>query len=210
MIGYAHTAGFRYGPRDDAGTIAGYFRMPEEKVVRAVALIEAIDRPEILLLQNPDPEAKVSAAVIYPSVWSKAYSLFGNPYGRVHRDYHYQVMFSALAALAEVGCNRMQVENPMPGHAWRKDAYVCLLEVTRNIRAHMGGGISVWLREHEYVPTMPNEVDTARAKFNLQDHRPVGISPHIHNGMNMRTVFVERPEDALRKAKCPVLSSTHG
>lgn len=200
MLGYAHAAGLREGPRNDAGNIAQYFGMPEDRVVRAAGMMESADRPEILLLQNPDPEAKVGAAVLYPSVWSKAYSRFGNPYGRVNRDFHYQVMFSALAALAEVGCNRMRFDNPMPGRPWRRAAYVCLLEATRNIRAHLGGEISVWLREDEYDPAMPREVDAGMAQYDLQEHRPVGISPHIHEGINMRTVFVERAEEALRKA----------
>lgn len=194
MLGQAHAAGFRGGPRNDGETIARYFDIPEGRVVRAIGLIESSDRPEILLLQNPNSEAKVGAAVLYPSVWSKAYSHFGNPYGRVHRDFHYQVMFSALAALAEVGCKRIRIENPMPGHPWRRDAYVCLLEATRNIRAHLGGDISVWLREGEYDPGMPREVDAGMAQYNLQQHRPIGISLHIHDGMNMRTVFVERAE----------------
>lgn len=200
MLGYAHAAGLRKGSRNDAGTIARYFGLPEERVARAAGLIESADRPEILLLQNSNPEAKVGAAVMYPSVWSKAYSRFGNPYGRVHRDFHYQVMFSAIAALAEVGCKRMRFDSPMPGRPWRREAYICLLEATRNIRAHLGGKISVWLREGEYDPAMPREVDAIMAQYDLQEHRPVGISPHINEGMNMRTVFVERAVEALRKA----------
>ena len=201
VLGYAHVAGFREGPRHDAGTIAGYFRIPEDRFVRAMSLIESSDRPEVLLLQNPDHEAKVGAVVLYPSVWSKAYSCVGTPYGRVHRDFHYQVMFSAIAAISEAGCDRIRIDNPMPGHQWRRDAYMCLVEATRSIRAHMGSQISVWLKENEYDPAMPEEVDAGIAKFNLQEHRPVGISPHIFEGMNMRTVFVETCEEALRKSK---------
>ena len=201
VLGYAHAAGSRKGPRDDAGTIARYFCIPEDRVVRAASLIESSDKPEVLLLQNPDQEAKVGAAVLYSSVWSRAYSFWGTPYGRVHRDFHYQVMFSAIAALAEAGCDRMRIDNPMPGRLWRRDAYVCILEATRNIRAHMGGGISVWLKEEEYDPAMPKEVDSGMARFNLQEHRPVGISPHIFEGMNMRTVFVEKSGKALLKAR---------
>jgi hypothetical protein len=201
LLGHAHPAGFREGSRNDARTIARYFGLPEDRVVRTAGLIESADRPEILLLQNPNPESKVGAAVLYPSVWSKAYSRFGNPYGRVHRDFHYQVMFSALATLVEAGCKRMRFDNPMPGCPWRRDAYVCLLEATRNIRAHLGGEISVWLREDEHDPAMPREVDACMAQYDLQEHRPVGISPHIHEGMNMRTVFVETAAEALKKAK---------
>lgn len=200
MLGYAHAAGYRDDHRPDAVAIARYFRVPEDRIVRVVSLIESADRPEILLLQNPDQNARVGAAVLYPSVWSKAYSRLGTPYGRVHRDFHYQVMFSALAALAEAGCDRMRIDNPMSDRPWRMDAYVCLLEATRNIRAHLGSGISVWLKEGEYDPVMPRDVDAGMARFNLQEHRPVGISFHIFEGLNMRTVFVEKAATARRAA----------
>jgi hypothetical protein len=183
--------------------IARYFSIPEDRLTRAVALVESAERPEILLLQNPDQNAKVGAAVMFSSVWSKAYAQFGTPYGRVHRDFHYQVMFSALAALVEVGCDRMRIDHPMPGHQWRGDAYVCLLEATRNIRANMRRGLSVWLREGEYDPVMPKEIENRMLEFDLGEHRPVGISPHVFEGLNMRTVFVEKAVDALRKARVP-------
>lgn len=200
MLGYAHAGSFRDGLRPDVETIANYFSVPAEKLARAVTLTESEDRPEILLLQNSNPDAKVGAAVLYSSVWSRSYFKFGTPYGMVHRDFHYQVLFSALAALAEVGCDRMRVDNPMPGRNWRKDAYVCLFEATKNIRANLGKGLSVWLQKGEYDPAMTRKVDESTVRFNLQEHRPVGISPHIFEGFNMRTVFVEKATDALQKS----------
>lgn len=210
MLGYAHAAGFRDGPRPDIETIAGYFSVPVGKLARAAALIELADNPEILLLQNPNRDAKVGAAVLYSSVWSRSYSRVGTPYGMVHRDFHYQVMFSALAALAEVGCDRMRIDNPMPGSPWRTDAYICLLEATRNIKANMGLGVSVWLREWEYDPAMTKMVDEDITRFDIQEHRPVGVSPHIVEGLNMRTVFVEKANEALRKANRPASPEARG
>lgn len=200
MLGNAHPAGFCDSARADVGVIAEYFSVPVEKLTLALSLIESSKHPEILLLQNPDLKAKVGAIVLFSSVWSNAYSQFGTPYGRVHRDFHYQTMFAALSALAEAGCDRMKIDNPMSGRLWRRDAYVCLLEATKNLRAHMGQGLSVWLREGEYIPRMPKDVDMGIASFDLQRHRPVGISPHIYEGMNMRTVFVEKAGDAIRNA----------
>ncbi len=200
MLGYAHVAGFRDSPNPHIETIAGYFSVPIDRLAKAAALAELSDRPEIVLLQNSNRDAKVGAAVLFSSVWSHSYAKVGTPYGRVHRDFHYQVMFSALAALAEARCDRMRIDNPMPGRPWRRDAYVCLLEATRNVRAHMGSGISVWLREDEYAPAMLKDVDANMVRFDLQKHRPVGISPHIFEGMNMRTVFVEKATAAMRAA----------
>lgn len=199
MLGYAHAGSFRDGPRPDIETIARYFSVPADKLARVAALTDSADGPEILLLQNPNLDAKIGAAVLYSSVWSRSYSRFGTPYGMVHRDFHYQVMFTALAALAEVGCDRMRIDSPMPGHPWRTDAYICLLEATKNIRANMGQGLSVWLQEGEYDPAMTKKVDEGIARLALQEHRPVGISPHIFEGLNMRTVFVEKAADALQK-----------
>lgn len=208
MHGYAHAGGFRDGPRPDIEAIARYFSVSREKLAMVAALIESADDPKILLLQNQNLEAKVGAAVLYSSTWSYSYSKFGTPYGIVHRDFHYQVMFSALAALAEVGCDRMQIESPMPGRPWRTDAYICLLEATKNIRANMGKDMSVWLLEGEYDRAVIEAVDHGIASFSLQEHRPVGISPYIFEGLNMRTVFVEKAADALQKVSGVTPSTT--
>ena len=188
-MGYAHAAGFRGQPRSDAAGIAEYFSVPPDRLARALTLAETGDRPEILLLQQADPDAKVAAAVFFSSVWSRSYEKFGTPYGRIHRDYHYQVQFAALAALVEVGCARIRIENPMSGYAWRKDAYVCLVEAMENVRRHIAK-VAVHLAEGCYDPGMPKDVDGHMARYDLQDHRPVGISPHMFEGLNMRMVFV--------------------
>lgn len=210
MLGYAHAGGFRDGPRPDIETIARYFSLPGDKLARVAALVESADEPKILLLQNQNLDAKVGAAVLYSSTWSRSYSKFGTPYGMVHRDFHYQVMFSAMAVLAEVGCDRIRIDSPMPGRPWRRDAYICLLEATKNIRANMGQGLSVWLQEVEYDHTVIETVDHGMASFALQEHRPIGISPYIFEGLNMRTVFVEKAADALQKVSGVTRSETKG
>jgi hypothetical protein len=200
MIGHAHVAGTKMGVRRDLPAMADYFSVLPDRLERAVALIEYSEHPEVLLLQNPDAQARVVAATLFSSVWSKSYSKFGNPYGTVHRDFHYQVLFSALAALAEVGCDRLRIDHPMVGRPWRRDAYVCLLEATRNLRRNMNPKIAVHLQEGTYDPRMPRRVDADTGSFDLQHHRPVGMSPHVFEGLNMRTVFVEKAWDALRAA----------
>jgi len=120
MIGYAHAAGTREGIRDDIRVIAQYFSVEENRLHEALLHIQKARRPEILLLQNPNQEAKVTAASFYSSAWSRAYSSIANPVGQVHRDYHYQVIFTALAALAEVGCKQMRVDHPTLGEMWTR------------------------------------------------------------------------------------------
>lgn len=200
VIGYAHAVGTKCGVRVNLDEIATYFSVPTERLARAAALIETSERPEILLLQNPNPAAEVAAATFYSSVWSKSYAKYGNPYGVVHRNFHYQVIFCALAALAEVGCDRIRVDHPMFGCPWRRDAYVCLLEATGNLRRNMNPKVAVFLQEGMYDPRMPRKVDAEVDSLDMQDHRPVGMSPHMFEGLNMQTIFVEKARDALRFA----------
>lgn len=84
------------------------------------------------------------------------------------------------------------MDNPMLGQLWRRDAYVCLLEATQNIKRYMNNEALVFLQERSYAEPMPSEVDQDKARFGLNDHRPVGISPHIFASFNLRTVFVEK------------------
>jgi hypothetical protein len=200
MIGYALAAGTASGVRRDLAEIADYFHVPPDILERAIAVIESSDRPKVLLLQNFDAAAKISATTIFSSVWSKSYEKFGNPYGKTHRDFHYQVMFCAMAALEEVGCDKLGVDHPMLGRPWRRDAYVCLLEATTNLRKHRNSKLAAFLQKGTYDSRMPRTVDACMASFDMQDHRPVGISPYLFEGINMRTVFVERALDAMGAA----------
>lgn len=192
MIGYAHPAGDKNGVRTDIEQIASYFSVNADELTRAALHAESADHAEVILLQNPTKEAKVQAAAIYSSAWSRSYLQGGNPYGAVWRDFHYQVMFSAIAALVETGCERIRIDNPMPGQFWRRDAYVCLLEATQNIKRYMNTEVLVFLQEGSYAASMPSEIDQDEAQFQLSDHRPVGISPHIFASLNLRTVFIEK------------------
>ena len=100
--------------------------------------------------------------------------------------------------LTEVGCDKIRFENLMSGHLWRKDAYICLMEAVENIRKHMNRNIAVHLSKGSYDPKMPREIDANMASYDMQKHRPVGLHPHIFEGFNMMTVFVESAETAKR------------
>lgn len=201
MIGHANAAGGRSGrSRLDAGAIAEYFSLPPGRLERALQTLETEDRPQIAILQNTVPGAKVSAVAFFSSVWSQSYAKVGTPYGKVHRDFHYQCLFSAIAALVEVGCERIRVEPPMSGYLWRRDAYICLLEVVRNIQKNMNRRATVHLEPGSYDARMVESLDRERDDHDMQEHRPVGTGMHIFEGLNMRTVFVEDSRTALRNA----------
>ena len=200
MMGYAHAAGYpKCCSRAGSESFAERFSVPWDRLERALVLLEAGHRPEILLLQHPKTEVKV-AVTFFSSVWSKAYEKVGTPYGKVHRDFHYQCLFAAMSALVEIGCTKIRVENPMSGHYWRKDAYVCLAEAVRNIQRLMNPSVFVHLEPGSYNEQMVKDVDDSQSAYNMQEHRPIGISMHLFEGLNMRTIFVERAEIALRHA----------
>ena len=201
MIGYAYAAGDRRGSvRANAGKIAEYFSLAPGLLGRVMDHIETDERPQVVLLQNTAPEASVGAVTFYSSVWSKSYARVGAAYGAVHRDFHYQCLFVAIAALVEVGCVRVRIENPMSEHPWRRDAYICLLEAVRNVRSNMNPKMTVHLESGTYDARMVQQLDDNELDFDLQEHRPIGVSMHIFEGLNMRTVFVEKSEVACRNA----------
>jgi len=201
MIGYAYAAGDRRGSvRANAGKIAEYFSLAPGLLGRVMDHIETDERPQVVLLQNTAPEASVGAVTFYSSVWSKSYARVGAAYGAVHRDFHYQCFFVAIAALVEVGCVRVRIENPMSEHPWRRDAYICLLEAVRNVRSNMNPKMTVHLESGTYDARMVQQLDDNELDFDLQEHRPIGVSMHIFEGLNMRTVFVEKSEVACRNA----------
>lgn len=201
MIGHAYAAGGPSGHiRLDPGAIAGYFSVNPDRLERALETLETEDRPQIVILQNTEPGTKVAAVAFFSSVWSKSYAKVGTPYGKVHRDFHYQCLFSAIAALVEIGCERISVENPMSCHLWRKDAYICLLEVVRNVQKNMSRRATVHLEPGSYDARMVESLDRERDDHDMQEHRPVGTGMYIFEGLNMRTVFVEDARTALRNA----------
>ncbi len=201
MIGYAYAAGDRRGSvRANVGLIAEYFSLAPELLGRVLEYIETDERPQVVLLQNTVPEARVGAVTFFSSVWSKSYAKVGTAYGVVHRDFHYQCFFVAIAALVEVGCVRLRIENPMSEHPWKRDAYICLLEAVRNVRRNMNSQIAVHLESGTYEARMVQLLDGNELDFDLQVHRPVGVRMHIFEGLNMRTVFVEDALSALRNA----------
>jgi hypothetical protein len=57
---------------------------------------------------------------------------------------------------------------------------------------------------------MAKKVDDGIARFDLQEHRPIGISPHMFEKMNMRTVFVEKAGGAMSAAPGPAPAGADG
>lgn len=172
------------------------FPYPQATLARALAYAETAERPQVLLLRRPAPEREAAAMTFFSSGWSKSYAALANPFGRTHRDFHYQVFFVALQTLAAAGCTRIRVDSPMRDRTWRWDAYVCLLEAVKNVRAHVGK-VDVFLGEGTYDPRLPKAIEARVAEYHLQPHRPVGIHPGVFEGLPMTTVFVETATVAL-------------
>lgn len=193
--GLAIAAGNKFGEIDLRTAQAAHnSAVPIETLERALRFVETNDSPNILLLQcaGQVEERHFNAITFFPSVWSTSYSRFGTPYGRVHRDFHYQCIFLALSTLVEVGCTNNQIGNPMPGYLWRRDAYLCLLEAHRNIQKQMNFQAALRIEPGSYYPPMVKLMDERRDEFDMQEHRPVGVNMYIMDGFNMRRVFVEK------------------
>jgi len=201
MIGHACAAGSRSGHiHPDAAAIAGNFSVRPDRLRRALETLETQDRPQIVILQNTEHGAKVAAVGFFSSVWSKSYAKVGTSYGKVRRDFHYQCLLAAISALVEIGCERIRVESSMSCHPWRRDAYICLLEVVRNIQKNMSRCATVHLELGSYEARMVESLDRERYDYDMQDHRPVGTGMRIFEGLNIRTVFVENARVALQNA----------
>lgn len=201
MIGHAYAAGNRCGDiHFDTRKIAEYFPVRSDVLERALDRLETHQHPGIILLQNTVPGARVGAVAFFSSVWSKSYAVVGTPYGKVHRDFHYQCLFAAFSALVEVGCTQIRVEHPMSEYRWRRDAYICLLEAVRNIQRYMNPAVRVHLETGSYHVRMVEELDRRESDFDMRAHRPIGINMYILEGLNMRTVFVEKADQALHAA----------
>jgi len=204
MMGSLHPAGMSPGrsgrSRPDIPSIADYFSIDPRRLTGVLKKLESGPHPQLLLIQNADPEARVRAAVFMSSVWSRSHAKLGEPRGKVHRDFHYQCLFSGMQFLAEVGCTQLMIENPLSGYVWQKDALICLLEAHDNIRRYVNPAIRVEVQEGAYDEAKTGGFDKLCANNLFEDHRPIGIHAHIHDGMNMRTIFVEKKEIALRKA----------
>ena len=103
-----------------------------------------------------------------------------------------------MAFLAEAGCTKLRVESPLSGYIWQKDAFICLLEAHDNIRRYMNPEISLGLQEGTFDESIICDINQTRSTYNFENHRPVGINLHVHDGLNRRTIFVGRKEAALR------------
>ncbi len=193
MIGYAHAAGeFGGRPRVGIDAFAERYSVPVDLLIRATNFIETAEHPEILLIQRPYQETKASAIALFSSVWSHAYGKVGMPFGQVHRDYHYIVQFATISILAEVGCDQIRVENPMSGYVWRKEAYICLVEALENVRKHIAK-VVVHLEKETYDPRLIKDIDDHADQYDLQEHRAIHIVPHLFEGFNMCTVYINKP-----------------
>lgn len=104
-----------------------------------------------------------------------------------------------MHTLAEVGCTHIRVENPLTGYAWQKDASICLLEARYNIKRRVNPAIRIALWEGACNEAIGN-IDKLCAEHVFEEHRPIGICPHVHGGLNIQTVFVESRAGGVAKA----------
>lgn len=186
--------------RPDIKLIADRFSIEPDRLISVLDWMRMQDRPELLLLQNPNPGTKLKAAVFMTSTWSYSYWKSGHPkHIRIWRDFYYQCLFSGMGFLSEAGCSQLRIENPSFPYEWSSDGLTCLFEAHNNIFRYIDPAIEINIVQHRFTQDELNNLKRKQASF-TEDHRPIGISPHIHDGLNMRTIFVEKREIALSMA----------
>lgn len=192
MKGCIHVAGDRNGSysADYLAPMARYFDVDENKLADMFNYIEEAELPTLMLIQKAGDISSLAASCVISSAWSKSYEKVGNPYGRIHRDYHYQILFSAMAALAEIGCEELRVESLCSGFSWKRDAYICLREAWTNIRKYVNPKLKISLQSDALSDVMFHLVNMDLEKYGLEAHRPIGIHMYIENGFNFRKIFL--------------------
>lgn len=189
--------------RPDIKLIADYFSIDPNRLINVMDWMQRQEQPELMLLQNPNPTAKVRAVVFMTSAHSYSYWKSGSPsHTHIWRDFYYQCLFCGMDLLAEVGCTRLRIENPAFPHVWSRDGLACLFEAHNNIYNNIfgyGPEIEISVIQHAFTQDAFRKLKLKQTSF-TEDHRPIGISDHIHEGLNMRTIFVEKKEIALRMA----------
>jgi len=188
-------SGYRQGYLSSVGE---YFDVDLAKLTRILKVIESSDKPRIVLLQQQARDGVARNACFVSSAWSKSYGALANPYWTVHRDFHYQWLFGAMAMLVDCGCERLRVGNLLCGEQWRRDAYLCQVEAVGNIRRLMRSDIEVFLELRSHETAMVEEVDRTAGDFDMQEHRPIGINFQLLEGLNAAKLFIE-PASGLTK-----------
>jgi hypothetical protein len=203
MIGMLHPAGEKWKKvRTDYVQIAEYFEIEPAKLKRLLTYLENAERPELLLLQARNAEATIHAAVIMSSVWSRSYRKLRKPDDyQIHRDYYYQCLFSGMLFLTEAGCDAFQIENPKTGYKWQWDGFICVCEAWFNIRRHVNPVIRVAFKGGSYEESLWQRVEELAKTHAFEEHRPIGTSPHVEDGLNMRTIFVDTRDELRQRLK---------
>ena len=193
--GRIHPAGMKGAQYSEEyiSSISMQFSIDVEKLRRVFFHLETGQFPEIVLLQNPDPRAEVQAACFVSSVWSRSYKLEPISRDEIHRDFHYQCLFTAMEFLAEVGCTMIRVENLMTNCIWKRDAYICLIEARRNVRKYVNPYVTIQLQDCAYDPAMADGVNCSFNPEGLNDHRPIAMCPYVMDGLNMSRIFLRTP-----------------
>ena len=193
--GHIQPAGWKNEPFSDdyLSSIASYYSLDVERLRDLLAYLEESEKPEIALLQNPAVTSEIRAICFVSSVWSRSYRLLRCPSEQVHRDFHYQCLFTAMGLLVEVGCSNFRIESLKSGFIWERDALVCLYEAWRNINKLVCANSKVRLIDETFDKEMVSEVTRNLGKYGPEDHRPIGMSPYIRDGINMHRIFLPEP-----------------
>lgn len=193
-LGVIQAVGWKYGLFDEESlsSDAAYFGKDLSVLKGVLEHIDKSEHPEIALLQDPNSSTTMRSICYVSSAWSRSYRKVRRSRDnvRVHRDFHYQVYFTAINLLADVGCTSIFVTPLFNGERWRWDALLCLSEAVSNIKKLVTRDITIQLRADIVDQALLDGLDESVRVFGFADHRPIAMCPYVMDGINMTTVFV--------------------
>lgn len=197
QIGSIQPAGLKHGPYSDEyfASVSKHFSVDCNKIRRELRHLEEGEKPEIVLLQNPNKADDVQAVCFVSSVWSRSHKLLRRPHEQINRDFHYQCFFTAMEMLSEIGCTELRVENLKSGYKWQCDDYACMTEAWKNIIKLINPNAKVQLREDSIERKIINEIASNMHLIKFDEHRPIKVSPFVRDGLNIYRIFVESPSN---------------
>jgi len=189
-------AGHKYGQFDDEllSSYASYYGKDLSLLKRILEHVEKSEHPEIALFQDPNSTPTFQSLCYVSSAWSRSYRRVRTSRDgfRVHRDFHYQIYFTAIDLLADVGCTSVRVSPLFNGEEWRWDALLCLSEALSNFKKAVTRNMTIQLRDDLIDQKLLDGLDESVRVFGFADHRPIAMCPYVLDGINMTRIFLSK------------------
>jgi len=195
-IGRIQPAGHKYGQFADEplSSFASYYGKDLSALKKILEHVEGSEHPEIALFQDPTPSPTAESLCFVSSGWSRSYRNVRRSrenYG-IHRDFHYQIYFTAIDLLADVGCTSVCVSPLFNSEKWQWDAVVCLSEAITNFKKLVTRNMTIQLDRDLFDQGRQDDFNRNIRLYKFSEHRPIAIGPYVMDGVNMTRIFLAK------------------